>query len=480
MIMRKKKHKKHISVGLWRNSVVTTAILLLLGPGVALAAPAEYGVIVDLGIVRTDNIFLANSGLEESETIFTVAPEFFLMKDSERLNANLRYRPQGVFYSDLDDADDVFHILDASLTTALAKDRFFLDLKAANFQSIVTPDGQFPTSNLPITGNRVDSRTFEVSPYWRQRLGQASLLVKAGYRDAEYDSSLYQAHNERYALFQLNNIESQQGFAWGVDYQFRRMEYEISTPWEFQRAGLNLGFWVNSGTRIFVVGGAETSFDDILTPNMDEDFWEAGFQYKPNQRMDLELAVGERSYGTSFRGNFSYTLRRGNISITYDESPSTRGDLSFDRRPITSTDGLDGILDQPGLSDRFVRRRAELNTSITLSKSDLTLRIFSEEREKRTTADGVALEDESLSGAAIRWSWNLGTKTVLGLGGDISERDQFGRRDDLLRAGVDLAYNFSDRLSIRFEGMHSSQNAKENNTFDYDENQIRVMLRTEF
>ena len=460
--------------------VCGAVVSLLLTPMVSIAAPAEYGAIVDLGIIRTDNIFLSANNLEESETVYTIAPEFFLTKDSERLQANLRYRPEAYFYSNFEDADDVFHSLDASLTAALVKEKLFLDVSAVNYQSIITPEGQFPTSNLPISGNRIDSRTFEISPYWQQRIGQADLLAKVGYRDAEYDSDLYQAHNERYGLFQLNNIESQQGFAWGLDYQYRRMEYEISIPWEFQRAAANLGIWVNSGLRVFVVGGAETSFDDIFTPNMDEDFWEAGFQYKPNQRMNLELAAGDRSYGTSFRGDFSYTLKRGDISITYTEGPSTRGELAFERRPITNTDNLDNILDQPGQSDRFIRRRGEFRTSIELSKSELTLRVFAEEREQRTTADGVALEDERYSGLALRWSWNVGTKTTFGLGTDIGERDQSGRRDELLRVNIDLAYNFSERLSVRLEGIHSSQDATTSNTYDYDENQIRLMLRTEF
>lgn len=453
---------------------------LLLSSMVSIAAPAEYGVIVDLGIIHTDNVFLSANSLEESETVYTIAPEFFLIKDSERLTADLRYRPEAYFYSNFDDADDVFHSLDASLTAALVKEKLFLDVSAVNYQSIITPEGQFPTSNLPISGNRIDSRTFGISPYWQHRIGQADILAKVGYRDAEYDSDLYQAHNERYGLLQLNNIESQQGLAWGLDYQYRRMEYEISIPWEFQRAAANLGVWVNSGMRIFVVGGVETSFDDIYTPNMDEDFWEAGFQYKPNQRMNLEFATGERSYGTSFRGDFSYVLRRGDISITYNEGPSTRGDLAFERRPITNTDNLDNILDQPGQTDRFIRRRAEFRMTIELSKSDLTLRVFAEERDERTTADGVALEDEKYSGLALRWSWNVGTKTTFGLGTDIAERDQSGRRDKLLRVNVDLAYKFSERLSVRLEGVHSSQDATASNNFDYDENQIRLMLRTEF
>jgi hypothetical protein len=90
------------------------------------------------------------------------------------------------------------------------------------------------------------------------------------------------------------------------------------------------------------------------------------------------------------------------------------------------------------------------------------------------------LEDESYSGAALRWNWNLGTKTTLGLGTDISERDQTGRKDELLRAYADLAYNFSERLSVRLEGVHSSQDGVESDDYDYDENQIRLMLRTEF
>ncbi len=478
--MEKKKDRYHVHEKLPNKFVYGVFASLLLIPMVSVAAPAEFGLIIDLGVIRTDNILLSANSLEQSETVYTIAPEFSLVKDSERLTANLRYRPTGYFYSNLDDANDIFHTLDASLTAALVKERLFLDVSAVNFQSIVTPDGQFPTSNLPVSGNRVDSRTFEISPYWQQRIGQVDLLAEVGYRDAEYDSDLFQANNERYGLLQLNNIESQQGLAWGLDYQYRRMEYEISIPWEFQRAAANLGIWVNSGLRVFVVGGAETSFDDIFTPNMDEDFWEAGFQYKPNQRMNLELAAGDRSYGTSYRGDFSYTLKRGDISITYNEGPSTRGDLAFERRPITNTDNLDNILDQPGQSDRFIRRRGEFRTSIKLSKSELTLRVFAEEREQRTTADGVALEDERYSGVALRWSWNVGTKTTFGLGTDISERDQSGRRDELLRVNIDLAYNFSERLSVRLEGVHSSQDATVSNTFDYDENQIRLMLRTEF
>jgi hypothetical protein len=453
---------------------------LILSWAAASADPWDFGLNIDLGVIYTDNVFLADDGLEESETAYTIAPEFVLSKDSERLQADVRYRPEGYFYSDFSDANDVYHVLNAALTGVLVKERLFLKLDAANYQSIVTPEGRYPTTNLPITGNRVDSSTFGVRPYWQQSLGSAKLLLEAGLRRVDYDGDQFQSSDEKDGHFRLDNIESQQGLAWALDYQYRRMEYEISLPYEYQQASLNLGFWLNGTFRIFAEGGVETPYDAFLESDMDADFWEAGFQYKPNQRMDLEVAAGDRSYGESYRGRLSYKLRRGSMTASYSEGPTTRADEAFDRRPITGTDNLDGILDRPGRSDRYIRRRAAFSATIELAKSDLTVRVFGEQRDLRTTADGEPLPDEDFAGAAVRWSWNMGTKTTLGIGADISKRDQVGGKDDLFRASVDLAYQFSQRLSLRAEAIRSDQKRGETGEFDYEENQVRLYLSSEF
>jgi uncharacterized protein (PEP-CTERM system associated) len=168
------------------------------------------------------------------------------------------------------------------------------------------------------------------------------------------------------------------------------------------------------------------------------------------------------------------------MTASYSEGPTTRADEAFNRRPITETDNLDGILDRPGRSDRYIRRRAAFSATIELAKSDLTVRVFDEQRDQRTTAGGEPLPDENFSGAAIRWSWNMGTKTTLGVGADISKRDQVGGKDDLFRASVDLAYQFSQRLSLRAEAIRSDQKRGETGEFDYEENQVRLYLSSEF
>jgi len=462
-----------------RSLAILPAVFVLMACSQAFAE-IDFGVDIDLGVIRSDNILIAPNGEEQSETVYTIAPEFYLTSDDDRFQADIRYRPEAYFYSEFEDADEVFHTLDASLTTALVREKFFLALNAVNFQSIVSPDARVPSSNLPITGNRTEARILEARPYWQQRLGQVDLLIEAAYTDFEYEDSRFQSSNARDGRLQLGNIQRQQGFAWQVDYSYRRTEYDISPPWEFQRAELNLGAWINAGTRLFVVGGVETPYDSFLEADMDADFWEAGFQYAPNQRLNLEIAAGDRSYGTSLRGDFSYQLRRGEVAITYDDSPTSRSELLMDRGPITSPDNLDGLLDRPGDSDRFIRKRGEFRANVELAKSDLTVRVFSERREQRTTAEGEILGDEELSGASIRWSMQLGSKTTFGIGADFTNRDQSGSDDELRRAQIDFGYQLTQKLSVRIEAAHFDQEEKDANDRDYTENQYRLFLRTSF
>lgn len=444
------------------------------------AEPWDYGVDIDIGGIYTDNIFLAPDGMEEGELIYMLRPEFYLQTDGDRTQANIRYRPEAYWYRDNPDADNVFHVLDASLTTALVRDRLFVLLSGSNFQSIVIPEGQFPTSNIPISNNRVDSRVLQVRPYWQQNIGFADLRLEVGYVDTHYDDELLQANNARNGLFSLNNHALQQGVAWGLNYDYVRTEYELSRPWEFNRVGADLGYWVNGTMRIFGAGGAETAIDNIedLSANLDERFWEAGFQYKPSDRLDFEAAAGERSYGSSFRLSFNYDLKRGHTTLTYNEGPATRAQLPTGRRPIEDDDNLDNILDRPGRSDRFLRRRAEWTTQIELSKSDMSLRVFGERREQRTTSEGDPLEDEEYYGAAYRWDWKFGANTTLGLGVDYSRRNTAANENKNKRFYLNSGYSFTERTSVRAEIIRSDQKGEQSNTA-YVENQLRLYLRVE-
>jgi len=450
------------------------------------SAPWEFGATIDLAGVYTDNILLTEGADQQSETIYSISPIFSASTDGDRLEADFQYSPQANFYKEFSDADQVYHSLDASLVTTIVRDAVFVYASATKTQSIVTPDASIPTTNIPITANRIDARVLELRPYWQQDLGFANLLAEVSYFDIKYDEldeteqDFYQNNDEKRINFSLDNYERQQGLAWGVAYRRQAVEYEEALPWKYQRATASLGFWINGSLRLFASGGAETAFDNILAGDMDDTFWEGGFQYRPNPRVDIELAAGERSFGESYRGRLSYEYRRGTTSISYSEEPSTLGQAIGNVRPIRRDDNIDELLGRPGATDRFLRKRGEWSTTVGLAKSNLSFRFLFEQREQRSTDAGLPLTDEDYVGGAVRWTWDIGSRSTFSASTDYFVRETQAIDSELTRYAMDYAYRFAQRLSIVFLVQRSQEEGRVSSAGDYTENQFRITLRTEF
>ena len=149
---------RKINTGIFFGPLLPVGVAVFCLPVVAHSAPWDFGVNIDLGAIYTDNVFLAQDGLEESEIVYTIAPEFYLTSYGDRIEANIRYRPEAYFYRSNSDADTVFHVVDAAMTSALVREKLFLFLSASNYQSIITPVGRFPSSNIPIGHSGISPR----------------------------------------------------------------------------------------------------------------------------------------------------------------------------------------------------------------------------------------------------------------------------------------------------------------------------------
>ena len=447
--------------------------------GPSAADPWEYGLTLELGAIHSDNIFLAQEGLEESETVYLVSPRISLFKESERIKANINYQPQAIFYESIEDADEIYHVLDAALQTVLLRDRFFIDFSAVNFQVISGAENQFPTSNIPISAQRADTMIWSVTPRWQQQFGTAEALVEATYRQINFDDPDALDSDEKSGRLRLDNYKQQQGMSWAVQYEYLRLDYDSQAlPWEYQQAMAELGFWVSGGLRLFVSGGIETPYDAFLEPDMEDDFWEAGFAYNPDERLQMEFAVGERSFGSTLRGRLAYQMRRGTTELTYNEGPSTQNYALSGRRPIEQTDNLDDFLTDLDNNDKFIRKRAEWLNTIDLNKTSITLRLFREEREQTVTLTGDPQPDEYYRGAALRIGWDAGAKLSLGLTGDIADRDSGNSDAELTRFGFDVAYKLSRRFTLTASVQRSEEESTGTGFGNYTENQYRLTLLT--
>ena len=203
-------------------------------------------------------------------------------------------------------------------------------------------------------------------------------------------------------------------------------------------------------------------------------------QYTPGQRLNFEAAVGERSYGTSYRGDFSYELRRGRMSITYSEEPTTLAELLREQNPIIDTDNLNNFLGFNNGNDRFILKRGEWATTIELAKSDFSLRAFYELRDERTDPNGIELSDEDQIGVAVRYNWRLGSRSRIGLYGDYSDRTTDDADAEITRFAVDYEYDLSQRLSVVAFIQRTEESAEDSESLTYTENQYRLILRARF
>lgn len=442
---------------------------------VAVAQNWEFNASADIGIIYTDNLFLDESD-EQSETVYSILPSVSLVATGERVFGEIEYSPEAYFYSDNDEFDDVADVLDANLTVALVPDALFIYGSAINFQSIESPDGNFPITNVVVTQNRVDSRVYELRPYWQQQFGEVQ--VSASYRaiKIDYDDDLLQEQDGRNLSFDLNNFAAQQGFAWGLSYRDQNVEYQNGVEFNYSQAAANLGYWVGRNLRLFVVGGLETPLGDVTSGSLEDDFYEAGFQWVPNSRLDLEIAAGKRTFGDSFRLRGSYRLKRGSTRLTYTQEPASRAELLFDRRPIQDLDNLDNFGDTLGLDDRFVQKRGEWSTTLEFARTTVDFRVFDERRSSRVAGDGTELGAEELRGAAFRTTWQVGRALSVSGGLEYARRELFPRDDDIFSISASANYTLSPRSSVRFELARRDENNENNTANDYVEYQARLFF----
>ncbi|MDH3275406.1 MAG: hypothetical protein OEM99_12810, partial [Gammaproteobacteria bacterium] len=248
---------KKINVTFLLNFAAAVCASTLFCYSHALAQGADFQGAIKVGVLNTDNVFLVEAPDETDETIFQFSPLLSLDYENQMMNAVIRYQFDRYKYDDMD-RDDQYHRYDAGLTGEFVDKTLFLEIGASRGQSVVDPNGVIPSDNLPISGNLTDRDEYFVNPRLEKTFGR-SVTVTADYRyeDIRFDESdledqlIIQNNSNESASFELENYKRGQGLTWAAAYEWEDVEYELSLPWEYKRAGVELGFWANGTTRIF-------------------------------------------------------------------------------------------------------------------------------------------------------------------------------------------------------------------------------------
>lgn len=216
-------------------------------------------------------------------------------------------------------------------------------------------------------------------------------------------------------------------------------------------------------------------FNEFLSVSdeIDGEYWDAGIQWTPNSRVNVDVGYGKRFFGSTPRALISYRHKRSSFQASYTRSltfprnlrnPQTDvvggvtdpnfGDLLGD--PISGNDAPVLVGDSPilveafGLQYNFSARRTRFNVSARDSRqtraSDLSSGVF---RNVSTSVSRTISPQLSLS-LRLSWRESEGEGGVAGLFGQNSQTysgDVSLSRRVAQNTSVSLGYRYTDQRS---------------------------------
>jgi hypothetical protein len=364
---------------------------------------------------------------------------------------------------------EIFNQFDAQTQTAIVPDRFFFDLGGARSQVSVDPQRQTPINNYVINGNNVDQDELYAGPSFTVPTGGNSVLsgelrrskfrfenpVAGGLDDYDYDTARVGADNYRKRM----------GATWAARYSAERADYKLAgIPYEHRQATLELGFWANDVFRLFVNGGKETPWDDPLVTSLEDSFWEAGFARSSDQ-FRAEFAFGERTFGSSRRGDLAYTFDRGSTTFTYSETPATTSAERFRFGGLLDpTEDLNyfNYLYRPGALERYILNRAQWDFDLDLTRFAFAVDLFDEVRTDRTDLLGTELPDQLQKGGNVSATWKVGPKLSVVVSAQTVDREFTDTlASDLSVRAVTGNYVLGSRTRLTFQLQRFEEGAPE-------------------
>ena len=440
---------------------------------------------IELRETYVDNVDLDNRD-EEEEFVTEINPGFSLTKEDGRFIANIDYQLSNLFYLEESDRNESLHQLDAVTTTEILKQLFFLDFEAQAFQSLIDPTNRASTRLINTTGNRTDVERASISPHLNYAIGSFAIFnARYRYTVEEFDdegsrngniNALSDNDRNRYE-FDLINYSLDDRFTWGLHYEYEELDFDDQPKFDFEKYYADIGYRLTNSIRLIGNYGYEDNdfTRDIRTDDPDDEIWEAGFQWSITQRNLIEARVGERFFGDTFNGSWTYAGKRLGLNVQYVED-ITAG-IAEDFGSITNFGQVQ--VDVPTRSNE-VRERDRLDVSITyqLPKSDFELRGFREDRKFLES-----LENEDRQGMRFTWLWRFKPRTFYNL--DLLwDNDKFDRNnqeldEDSYEFSTGIGHEITPNATVDLLYTYITQDSDDNEN-EYDAHSVSIGLIHEF
>jgi uncharacterized protein (PEP-CTERM system associated) len=289
------------------------------------AGAANWTVIPDITLreTYTDNAFLA-SAPGRHDFVTQVTPGIRVDGRSPRLTANLSYAPTALFYAHNSSANNIANRLNAFGRLEAVEKFFYVEANGNISQNYISPFAAQPNDLITITPNRVETRTFGVSPYVRGQFhGEVNYeLRNRNTWTSTNNSALGNFHTTQWAARVASPVRR---FGWTVEYDNTDIRYDVTPLRLDQESRLYRGrlhFQPDIGLRLSAIAGREQN-NYIVQEKRSYRIYGAGLSWKPGPRTAADLEWERRYFGPSGFARLNHRTRLTAWNVSYSRNAST-------------------------------------------------------------------------------------------------------------------------------------------------------------
>lgn len=361
-------------------SATAVAVALAWAPG---ASASEFKFVPNVLVTETytDNVGLNARGQERSDFVTTVAPGFTVSRDSARLQLRAAYSLQALFYLNNSSGTTLSNLLDATAHGTLIQDLLFFDARAAISQQNASAFGPQAASDVNVSNNRVETRSYSISPYLEQRFDSVA-VGRLRYAHEALNSGDVNGSNGGNSgngsnNFNILNAGGRIGlgnsstdrvvatvvsgpifrtFTWGTTASTQKTRYTDSDSVSQSFASANVGYLVGPNLRLTAAGGYEKDTYVTIGDKPQGAFYNAGFIWTPSSRTSVTATAGHRFFGPTYALAISHRARLAALNLTYNEEITS----SLAQALLLQTSSTSGTLNQSLLAtvpDPLLRQR---------------------------------------------------------------------------------------------------------------------------
>jgi len=302
----------------WR-AVAPLALTLILNTN---AADAKWIVSpgIELRELYNDNPTLATTD-RRSDLITQITPAIRVDGSGARFKASLNYAPSAIFYAHHSSEDWVANTLQASGTLEAAEKFFFVDVNGNISQGFISPLGAQPADVTTISSNRVESRTYGISPYVRGQAGRAfsyELRNRNTWTNTN-SSALANVHATQWAGRATSPVSL---FGWGLEYDQNEISYtSLDRPaYSSKLFRGRLYFQPDVDLRLSASAGRE---ENNYTQQQQSYYIRGvGALWKPGPRTTAELEYEHRYFGAYRLARLEHRTRLSTWTLAYSRNGS--------------------------------------------------------------------------------------------------------------------------------------------------------------